>query len=192
VVLEGDMAGNKELDLGTRGGAAHHLEPGTDPIRSFPHSRKSPMPIPPRVQNARVNPTTIVPHQNAEPLGRIFDFHLDGLSVCMAERIHQRFPPNSIHLVPKYRVQGLSLTFNNYTKVDFVTSMLPGNKLLLDTRKGVFEIERVTLRRPQAANGVPSFLDRLPHQFQGSGQRRFYPGIVGQTVSRNMHFAWKH
>ena len=46
LILKGQMAGNGEFDLRTRGGTRKDMEAGADSVGSFPHTGKPPMSIP--------------------------------------------------------------------------------------------------------------------------------------------------
>ena len=126
LILKGNVAGNGEFDLRAGGGAAENMEPRADPVRPLAHSRKAPVSIAPRSQYLRVDPATIVAHQNTQLAGRILQFDLDLLRPRMAKCIDQRFPADSVHFVPEQRAQGPPLTVDNDAKVDVVAACSAG------------------------------------------------------------------
>ena len=66
LILKGEMAGNGEFDLRTRGGTREDMEASADSVRSFPHAGKPPMSIPAGLQDDGVDSRTIIPDRDTE------------------------------------------------------------------------------------------------------------------------------
>ena len=69
MIYEGDPAGDGYFDFSARAGAAPNMELRANSIRSLPHSGESPVSIPPRSQDLRIDSAAVVAHQNTQLAG---------------------------------------------------------------------------------------------------------------------------
>src|SRR5260370_20316431 len=117
-----------------------------------------------RLKNVRIDSAAIVAHQQTQLAWRIFELDFDMLRARVAECVDQCLSANPIHIVAEQRVQGPSRSVNNDSKSDFLADLSVCGKFLLHQRERLFEIERWAARRAQSSQGIPAFINHLPHQ----------------------------
>ena len=86
------------------------------------------MPIPAGFEDVGVNPAAIVADHNAQSFGTIFQFDLDLLRARMPERVDERFPADSINLIPEQRMQGPAFAVDDDAKVNVLAHVLSGDQ----------------------------------------------------------------
>src|SRR5262245_33933653 len=94
---------------------------------------------------------------------RIFQLDFDPPGLRVTEGIHQGFASNAIGFIAKDRTQGSWPSFNQDTKVNRLLKILIEGEFLWDARKCLFEISIVLLRKADASNCVPPFINNLSH-----------------------------
>jgi hypothetical protein len=101
LIQEGNPAGNGKLKLSTCRRTAKNLQPGSDEMRPFPHSRESPVSVPAGLEYVRVDSAAIVAHQEAKLIGAILQLDVDVTRPRMAKSVDQRLPANPVHLIAR-------------------------------------------------------------------------------------------
>jgi hypothetical protein len=66
LTLEGNAAGNRELNFRAGRGAAENLKPGSNALSPLPHSGEPPVSVPARSPCARVDSASVVTHQQTK------------------------------------------------------------------------------------------------------------------------------
>lgn len=100
-----NVTGHTQLHFRSRRVATDKLEGRSDPLRSLPHPRQSPMSDSACLQYVLVDPTAVVAHKYAQLTGGIMEFHPDPGGPGVAERIDHGFSPDGIDFIANDRMQ---------------------------------------------------------------------------------------
>jgi hypothetical protein len=137
MIKEGHLPWNHKFDLGAGGRAAPNAESCPDSISPLAHAQQAPMAITSGLECLSIDSTAIVAHQDNQAVRRILELQLNTPGLRMAERIHQRFAPDSVNLIPEQWAQLPGLALHDHPKPYLVDSFPMKNKFLRDCRKGI-------------------------------------------------------